>query len=276
MENHTNKFRIDSSRKNFILGFREVFQNRELLSSLILRDVKLRYKQTILGIFWVVLQPLLTSVIFSIVFGRLGNLPSEDIPYELFALAGLLPWILIKESIQRSGTSMVREKNLIRKIYFPRLIIPFASAASALVDFLIALIANVIIFMLFQVYPSSNYLFLPILMIPTLLISYGVGFIIAPLNAYYRDFAYTLPFGLQTWLFISPIAYSSTLIPENWKFLYDYNPVVGIIDAFRWMLLNGDVFPTDSFVKSFLIGIFIFLVGTIIFNKMEVEIVDVI
>jgi len=270
------KIVITPERKWIDFGFKQLWQYRELLFTLATRDIKLRYQQTFLGIVWVILQPVLTSVIFSLVFGRLAKLPSDNVPYELFAFAGLLPWNLFKDSIQRAANSVVAEKNLIDKVYFPRMIIPFSYSASALFDFFVVLFANIVIFIFFGYYPTWKIIFLPLLLVINLFLASGIGLIVSALSAYYRDFIYAVPFVMQTWLYISPIAYSSTLIPKNWMFVYDLNPLVGVLEGFRWMLLDGEVFPWTAVIKSFLIGIMIFIAGTLVFRRIEDNFADVI
>lgn len=260
----------------FEFGFREIWQYRELLLSFSIRDVKLRYRQTFLGILWVILQPILTSVIFSVIFGVLAKLPSDQAPYELFSLAGLLPWNLFSQTIQRAGRSVVKEREVFTKVYFPVSIIPFSSAGSAIVDFFISLVTIMIIFFAYGYYPTWKITALPFLVTITLLLSLGVGFIVSALNVYYRDFVYALPFLLQVWLYASPIVYSTSLIPENWQFIYDLNPMVGIITGFRWMLLDGDVFPWSSLLISTGLGMFVFLLGVFLFKRLSEKLVDVV
>lgn len=267
---------ISPERKWFDFGYRHVWRFRELLFTLAVRDIKLRYQQTFLGIVWVVMQPILTSVVFSLIFGRLAKLPSDNVPYEFFAFAGLLSWNLFKESAQRAANSVVVEKDLINKIYFPRMIIPFSASASALFDFFIVLVANILIFAIFGNFPTWRLITLPFILIISLFLALGIGLVLSALSAYYRDFIYVVPFILQIWLYISPVVYSTTLIPPKWMFLYDLNPMVGVIQGFRWMLLDGIEFPGSALIKSLIVGVFIFIIGTLLFRRIEDNFADVI
>ena len=200
----------------FGIDLKELWDYRELFWILALREVQLRYRQTFLGVIWVILQPLLTTAIFTVVFGVLMKTPSDNVNYVLFAFVGLLPWSVFSQSLQRAGISLTREINLITKIFFPRIIIPIASAASTLVDFLVSLAIMAILMVIYKVPVSINILTLPVLLFFSMILSNGVGIIFAALNVYYRDFTYVLPFVIQVWMYASPLAYSSKLIPPSW------------------------------------------------------------
>ncbi len=243
---------------------------------LAMREVQLRYRQTLLGVTWVILQPLLTTVLFTIIFGRLMGIDSENVSYELFAFAGLLPWNIFSQSLQRAGVSMTRDIRLITRIFFPRIIIPMANAASTLIDFLVSFIILLILLAVYQVPFSINILFIPILLILNLLISMGVGIAFAALNVYYRDFTYVLPFVIQMWMFASPLAYSSNVIPPAWSWVYELNPLVGIIDGFRWAIFGTTPFPANSLLYSALIGTIVFSLGLVVFRRLERSFADVI
>ncbi len=241
-----------------------------------MREIRLRYKQTILGVSWVILQPILTTAIFTIVFGRLMNSPSENTSYELFAFAGLLPWNLFSHSLQRAGISMTRDVRLITRVFFPRIIIPVSNSASTLVDFMVSFVILVILLLAYQIPISVNIFAVPLIVLLNLLLAIGVGLWFASLNVYYRDFTYALPFVIQTWMFASPLAYSSSIIPANWIWLYDLNPMVGVIDSFRWALFGSIDFPLDSLLYSLGVGLVIFLGGLIVFRRLERSFADVI
>jgi lipopolysaccharide transport system permease protein len=260
----------------FGINLKELWDYRELFWILALREVQLRYRQTFLGVVWVILQPLLTTAIFTVVFGVLMKTPSDNVNYVLFAFVGLLPWSVFSQSLQRAGISLTREINLITKIFFPRIIIPIASAASTLVDFLVSLALMAILMVIYKVPVSINILTLPVLLFFSMLLSIGVGIIFAALNVYYRDFTYVLPFVIQVWMYASPLAYSSKLIPPSWTWIYDLNPLVGIINGFRWAVLGTTDFPLRSLVYSITASIVILIIGLALFRRLERSFADVI
>ncbi len=267
---------IVPARRWAALELREVWHFRDLLVLLMMRDVKLRYKQTALGIVWVILQPLIASLIFAVIFGRFANLPSNGIPYLLFVFAGLLPWNLFAGALQRAGNSLVGDSKLISKVYFPRMVIPIASSAAVLVDFGVALVVMFGL-LLVEGWPLTlNILALPFLLLILLLISVGVSLFISALNVYYRDFMYALPFVVQVWMYASPVVYSGDLIPNLAKPFYAINPLVGIIDAFRWSLLGTGEFPAVSLAVSLIMGIALFVAGGLVFQRVEQNFADVI
>ena len=239
-------------------------------------DIKLRYKQTFLGVTWVILQPLLTSGIFSIVFGVLADLPSEETPYFVFAFAGSLPWNLFSQSMQRAGGSLVAGRSMISKVYFPRMMLPIASSVAVLVDFFVGLGIMGILLLIFQIPFTLNLLALPILIIINLLIAIGVSLWISAFSVHYRDFIYALPFLISAWMYASPIAYSVTLVPEKWRLVYSLNPMVGVIDGFRWALLGKDAFPWIAVGVAMAVGLIIFISGAYIFRRIERGFADVI
>lgn len=217
----------------------ELWEFRDVLFMLAVRDVKLRYKQTALGVVWVVLQPLVAGVIFAVIFGRFAGLPSGDRPYLLFVFAGLLAWHLFAGILQRAGNSLVGEARLITKVYFPRLLIPGAAAAAALVDYLVSLGVMAALLAWFGVTPGRELLLLPLVTLLTLALALGVSLWVAALNVRYRDFMYALPFVIQVWMYASPVVYGLELIPGRWQSVFALNPLVGIIEAHRWALLGG-------------------------------------
>ncbi len=243
-----------------------------------MRDVKLRYKQTILGVTWVILQPLVASLIFAVIFGRIASLPSDGKPYLLFVYAGMLPWNLFAGCLQRAGNSLISDAKLITKVYFPRLIIPIASSAAVLLDFSVAFIVMVILLFVYhdQVTVTWNILALPLLLLVVLLISIGVSLFLSALNVYYRDFMYALPFVIQVWMYGSPLVYSGTMIPERWRVIYALNPMAGVIDGFRWALLGTGSFPWQSMSIAVVMGCFFFIVGAYVFQRVESSFADVV
>jgi homopolymeric O-antigen transport system permease protein len=267
---------IEPARSWAALELKELWHFRDLLVLLMMRDVKLRYKQTALGVIWVILQPLIASLIFAVIFGRFAGLPSNGIPYLLFVYAGLLPWNLFAGAIQRAGNSLVGDSKLISKVYFPRMVIPIASSAAVLVDFVVAL-AVMFVLLLIEHWPLTlNILALPFLLLILLLISVGVSLFISALNVYYRDFMYALPFVVQVWMYASPVVYSGDLIPKLAKPFFLINPLVGVIDAFRWSLLGTGEFPAASLLISLIVGIVLFVAGGLVFQRVEQNFADVI
>lgn len=258
------------------LSLRELWPYRDLFWILAWRDVKLRYKQTALGITWVILQPILTSGIFAVIFGMLANLPSDDSPYLLFAYAGTLPWILFSQSLTRAGGSLVSARDMISKVYFPRMILPIASTFSVLVDFLVGLVSIFVLFIIYKVPLTWNLLAIPGLVLVNMIIAVGVSFWVSAFSVHYRDFIYILPFLTQAWMYASPVAYSSSLVPAQWRSLYALNPMVGIIDGFRWALLGLGEFSWISIGISLGVGLVVFISGAYVFQRIERSFADVI
>lgn len=268
--------RIEPARGWAALDLGELWAFRDLLSILAMRDVKLRYKQTALGVIWVVLQPLVASLIFAVIFGRFANLPSAGVPYLLFVYAGLLPWNLFSGALQRAGNSLVSDSKLISKVYFPRMTIPIASSAAVLVDFFVALGVMAGLLVIYRQPLTPNLLALPFFLLLTLLISVGVSLFLSALNVYYRDFMYALPFLIQVWMYASPVVYSADLIPRPLQPLFAINPMVGVIDGFRWSLLGVGAFPVVSVVISVVSGVLLFFAGAAVFQRVERNFADVI
>ncbi len=268
--------RVQRSRGWSGISLRELWSYRDLFWILAWRDVKLRYKQTALGVTWVLLQPILTSGIFALIFGVLADLPSDDSPYLLFAFAGTLPWTLFAQSLQRAGSSLVSGREMISKIYFPRLILPIASSFSVLVDFLVGLASISVLLLIYQVPLTWNLLAIPGLVLVNMLIAVGVSFWVSAFSVHYRDFIYALPFLIQAWMYASPVAYASSIVPEEWAVLYSLNPMVGVIEGFRWALLGQGEFSWISFGISSAVGFFVFLFGALVFRRIERGFADVI
>jgi lipopolysaccharide transport system permease protein len=232
---------IEPPRRAMRLNWREMWRYRELLYFLVWRDVKVRYKQTFLGAGWAVIQPLLSMVVFSVVFGAFARIPSDGVPYPLFVYAGLLPWMLLASSISQSGVSLVNQSALLTKIYFPRLFVPAATIAVALVDFMIASLVYVGIVLWYGHWVSWSVLLVPVLVALTLVTAAGVGIFMAALTVTYRDFRQVVPFMLQIWMYASPVVYPLSIVPEGYKWAYALNPMVGILGAFRGALLNQPI-----------------------------------
>lgn len=229
--------RLTPARSFPTLGLRELWEYRELIGFLAWRDVKVKYQQTVLGVLWALIQPLVPMVIFSIVFGRIAALPSEGVPYPVFVLTGLLPWQLFASALTNASSSLLGNAALLTKVYFPRLIIPLAAVLAGLVDFVVAFAALIALMWWYGVAPGREIVWLPVFVVLALSAAIGIGLWSAALNVQYRDVQYLVPFLVQAWLFASPVAYSSSLISAEWRRLYQLNPMTGVIDGFRWALL---------------------------------------
>lgn len=269
-------FRIQPSRGWVALKLREVWEYRELLLFLTWRDMKVRYKQTALGIAWAVIQPLFTMFVFSLFFGRLAQMPSDGIPYPIFAYAALVPWTFFANGLAQSADSLVGSANLIRKVYFPRLVIPLATVASGIVDFAIAFVVLLGLMFYYGIVPSANVLWLPLLLALAVVTALGVGLWLSALNVKFRDVRYVVPFLVQFWLFATPIAYSSSLLTEPWRTLYGVNPMAGVVEGFRWALLRTNTAPGPMIVVSFLTALAILVGGAFYFRRMEETFADIV
>lgn len=247
----------------------EFWQYRELFYFLVWREVKVRYKQTILGATWAIIQPFFTMIVFTLFFGKLAKMPSDGVPYPIFSYSALLPWTYFASALSFSGNSLLNNKNLITKVYFPRVAIPASSTFSGLVDFAIASGILMVMMIYYNVHPSPKLLLWPVLIIPLVLLALGVGMILSALNVRYRDVKYTIPFITQLWLFITPIIYPTSIIPESFRPLAALNPLGGIIDAFRASLLPTRDINWQSLLISVLVTLCIFVCGAIYFRKTE-------
>ena len=256
----------------------DLWRYRELFLVLAWRDLSVRYKQTIVGILWAVIRPLLTMIIFTIIFGRIAKLPSdENVPYALMVFAGMLPWALFSNSLTESSNSLIGNANLISKIYFPRLIVPISTMVTSFVDFLISFVILIAIMVYYQFIPGWQIMLMPLFIILAILASLGPGLWITSLNVKYRDFRYIVPFIVQLGLYISPVGFSSSIIPEKWRLLYSLNPIVGVIDGFRWCILGGksNIYMPGFFLSLAIIIFFLWL-GTSHFRRMEKTFADII
>ena len=269
-------FDIEPSRGWVRLGLAELWKHRELLYFLTWREIKVRYKQTALGVGWAILQPLFAMLIFSLFFGRLGKLPSDGIPYPLFVFAGLVPWTFFSNALTSSSNSLVNSSHLISKIYFPRLALPLSSILSGLVDFGLAFCLLLVIMAYYRVAPSATSLWLPLLVLLAAVTSLGVGLWLSALNVEFRDIKHTLPFLTQMWMFGTPIAYPSSMLPAKWRILYGLNPMVGVVEGFRWALLGTGTRPEPMILVSSLAAVFLLVSGAYYFRRMERTFADVV
>jgi lipopolysaccharide transport system permease protein len=253
-----------------------MWKYRELLYFLTWRDIKVRYKQTVLGAAWAVIQPFFTMVVFSLFFGKLAKVPSDGIPYPIFAYAALVPWHFFANGINQSANSLVGSANLIRKVYFPRLVVPISSVVSGVVDFVLAFAVLLGMMLFYDIYPTSNIIWLPFLLLLAFSTSLGVGLWFAALNVQFRDVFYVVPFLTQFWLFATPIAYPSSLLSEPWRTLFGVNPMVGVVEGFRWALLGADTAPGTMIVVSSLVAIVLLVGGAFYFKRLEKSFADVV
>ena len=258
------------------LDFGELWRYRELIFFLTWRDIKVRYKQAVLGIAWAVLQPLLTMAIFTIIFGVLLNTPSQGLPYPLFALTALIPWQLFATALQRSSISLVGNANLITKIYFPRIAIPLSTIFAALIDFVISFVVLLGVMAFYRVWPGLMILWLPLFILLSLLTSLAVGLWLSALNVQYRDIQHMVPFLIQVWMYASPIVYPIETIPAGfWRGIYSLNPMVGVIQGFRWALLGG-THPDITLIISIIVVLILLISGLYYFRRMEKTFADIV
>ena len=258
------------------LGLAELWEYRELLYFLTWRDIKVRYKQTALGAAWAVIQPVFMMVVFSLFFGHLANVPSDGIPYPIFVYCGLLPWQLFAHALTESSNSLVANERLITKVYFPRLAIPISAVLAGLVDFAIAFAVLVGLMIFYGITPNAAVLALPLFIILAVLTAFGVGLWLSALNVQYRDVRYTLTFLVQFWLFATPVAYPSSIVPERWRGLLGLNPMAGVVEGFRWALLDKAQGPGPLLAVSVVITLLTLVGGLYYFRRMEDTFVDVI
>lgn len=268
--------RIEPTSGFVSLKLSEVWEYRELLYFLIWRDVKVRYKQTALGVAWAVIQPLMTMIVFSIFFGKLGKMASDGVPYPIFSFAALVPWTLFATGLTQGTNSLIGSSNLIKKVYFPRLIIPTATVLAGLVDFLVAFGVLLLLMAGYGILPTVNLLWLPLFLLLALVTSLGISLWLSAINVEYRDVKYVVPFLTQIWLFATPIAYSSSLLDEPWRTIYGINPMVGVVEGFRWALLGTNTQPGSMVLVSAVASIALLVSGAFYFRRMEKVFADVV
>jgi len=255
---------------------RELWERRELLYFLVWRNIRVRYKQTVLGAAWAILQPFITMVVFTFFFGHLGKIPSDGFPYPLFSFAALVPWSFFSNALTQSTSSIVDNANLIKKVYFPRLLVPISTVISGLVDFGLAFVVLIGMLFAYGVQPTVKVLFLPAFILLALVTALGVGLWLSAANVQFRDVKHIVPFLTQVWLFITPIAYPSSLLPDQWRILYGMNPMVGVVEGFRWALLGSETTPGGMLVVSAVVSVTLLVSGTYYFRRMERGFADVV
>lgn len=267
---------IKPSKGINLANFYNLWEYRDLFYFLTIRDIKVRYKQTVLGGLWAIIQPFFTMVVFSLFFGKLAKVPSDGIPYPIFSFAALVPWTFFAQGLTNSSNSLVGSANLITKVYFPRIIIPLSSVVSGIIDFVIAFAVLIGMMFFYGIYPTTNIIWLPFLLLLAFIIALGIGMWFSALNVEYRDVRYVVPFLIQIWLFLTPIAYPSSLLSEPWRTIYGINPMVGVVEGFRWALLGTKTAPGPILILSSLVSLIVLFTGLLYFNKMERTFADVV
>ena len=256
----------------------DLWRYRELFYILSWRDITVRYKQTVIGVLWAILRPLLTMIVFTVIFGRLAKLPSDgNVPYAIMVYAAMLPWQFFASSVSDSSNSLIDNTQLITKVYFPRIIIPISSVVTSSIDFLISFVILIFLMAYFRFTPSWNIIFLPVFLLIAFLTAAGIGLYITALNVKYRDFRYIIPFIVQFGLYVSPVGFSSSIVPEKYRLLYSLNPMVGVIDGFRWAILGAkSTIYLPGFLMSIVVMLFFLILGIYKFRKMEKIFADII
>ena len=268
--------RIQPSKGWVSLRLRELWEYRELLYFLTWRDIKVRYKQTVLGAAWAIIQPFFTMVVFSLFFGRLAKVPSDGIPYPIFSYTALVPWTFFAQGLSQASNSLVSSANLIKKVYFPRLAMPIATVLAGVIDFVLAFIVLLAMMLAYGIVPTVYIFWLPFFLLLALTTSLGTGLWLSALNVQFRDVRYTVPFLTQFWLFATPIAYPSSLLAEPWRTLYGINPMVGVVEGFRWALLGANTAPGPIILVSSLAALLLLVSGAFYFRRMERSFADVV
>lgn len=268
---------IAPSRGWVSLKLRELWEYRELLYFLTWRDVKVRYKQTVLGAAWAIIQPFMTMVVFSLFFGKLAGIKTDnDIPYPIFSYTALVPWTFFSNGLAQSANSLVTSANLLKKIYFPRLVIPISAVVSGVVDFVLAFTVLLGMMVVYGIYPTVNIVFLPLFLLLAFITSLGVGLWLSAMNVQFRDVRYTIPFLTQFWMFATPIAYPSSLLDQPWRTLYGLNPMVGVIEGFRWALLGTEAGSIPLMLVSTVAALVLLVSGAYYFRRLEKTFADVV
>jgi lipopolysaccharide transport system permease protein len=255
---------------------RELWEYQELLYFFAWRDIKVRYRQTVMGALWAIIQPLFTMVIFSLFFGRLANVPSDGLPYPIFSFAALVPWTFFANALTQASNSLVLSGNMLKKIYFPRLALPLATVLAGVIDFALAFIVLLGIMLFYGLVPTVNIIWLPFFALLALVTSIGVSLWLAAMNVQFRDVRYTIPFLTQAWLFVTPIAYPSSLLAEPWRTVYGLNPMAGVVEGFRWALLGTDTAPGPMMIVSSVVALILLVSGAFYFRRMEQGFADVV
>ena len=267
---------IRPSRGWISLNLRDLWEYRGLLYFLTWRDIKVRYKQTVLGAAWAIIQPFFSMVVFSLFFGKLAQIPSDGIPYPIFSYAALVPWTFFANGLSQSSSSLVGSANLIKKVYFPRLVVPISAVMAGGVDFVLAFVVLLGMMLFYGIVPAGAIVWLPLLLLLALVTSLGVGLWLTAMNVQFRDVRYAVPFLVQAWMFATPIVYPSSLLDEPWRTLYGINPMVGVVEGFRWALLGTETAPGPIVIVSALVAVGLLVSGAFYFRRMEKTFADVV
>lgn len=267
---------IEPSKGWVSIKLGELIEYRELLAFLAWRDISVRYKQTVLGIAWAVIQPFFTMVVFSIFLGGFAKVPSDGLPYPIFAFAALLPWQYFSTAMQNASQSLVGQQQLLSKVYFPRLIIPLSAMLPGLVDFAIAFVVLLGMMLFYGIAPTANVIWLPLFLLLSLIASLGVGLWLGALNVRYRDVRYAVPFLIQLWMFASPVVYPTSMVSENWRLIFNLNPMTGVIEGFRWALLGKGTAPDAWLLVSAITSVVLLITGMYYFKRMERTFADIV
>jgi lipopolysaccharide transport system permease protein len=268
--------RIEARRRWLALDLGELWAYRELIYFFVWRDIKVRYKQTVIGAAWAILQPVLTMLVFSLFFGKLARIPSQGLPYPIFYYCALMPWMYFSSATQGATNIVVDQQRVITKIYFPRVVLPIASVLSGLLDFLISFAVFLVMMAYYRILPSRAIVWLPVFMLLAVLTALGVGLWLSALNALYRDVRYVVPFLVQFWMFASPVAYPSSLVPEKWRPLYGLNPMAGVIEGFRWALTEHGQPPGMLLAASSVAVVMLVFGGLVYYHAVEGTMADVV
>jgi len=270
------KIHIEPKKGWQLIDFSELREYRDLFYFLVVRDIKVRYKQTVLGGLWAVIQPFFMMVVFTLFFGRLAKIPSDGIPYPIFNYSAMVAWTYFANALANSSNSLVNNANLVSKVYFPRIIIPLTPILAGLLDFVIAFLVLIGMMLYFHIYPTVMVIFLPIMIIIMVFVTSGVGMFLSALNAKYRDIKYTITFLIQFWMFASPVVYPSSMVPEKFRLIYALNPMVGVIEGFRSILLGTIPFPSSMLMISFIVSSLMLFFGMSYFKKTQRFFADII
>ena len=270
------KTRLQPSRGWIPLNLGESWAYRELIGFFVWKEIKVRYKQTVLGITWAIIQPFFTMVVFSLFFGRLARIESDGLPYPIFSFTALVPWTFFANAMTNASNSLITNANMIKKIYFPRVTLPVSMVAASLVDFILAFIVLLGMMLYYGFVPTANVVWLPLLLLLAIVVALGVGLWLSAMNVRFRDVRYTIPFITQAWLFITPIAYPSSLLDEPWKTIYGLNPMAGVVEGFRWALLGTETAPGPIILVSSVAALAILVSGLYYFRRMEKTFADLI
>jgi len=273
--NNLQKTRRQASKRWAWPKLRELWEYRELLYFFAWRDIKVRYRQTVMGALWAIIQPIFTMVIFSLFFGRLAKIPSDGLPYPVFSFAALVPWTFFTNALAQASNSLVTSANMIKKTYFPRLALPIATVLAGVIDFILAFVVLLGIMLYYGLVPTINAIWLPFFLLLALVTSLGVGLWLSVMNVQFRDVHYTIPFLTQAWLFVTPIAYPSSMLPEPWRTVYGLNPMAGVVEGFRWALLGSGTAPGPMIIVSSAVALIILISGAFYFRRMEQSFADV-